>query len=143
MTLDTRRAVLVTGSLVTGFAVLRLMLHLSPDADFMVGGYNVHHLFPGLLLITAGGIPLALVPGRHPFVDVSAVAFGLGLGMALDEWVYLIVTDGSNAAYLLPVSFWGGAVMIALACAYVITLWRVSARCDAKQRDPDRRRAEE
>jgi uncharacterized membrane protein len=42
--------------------------------------------------------------------------------MALDEWVYLIATDGSNASYLLPVSFWGGAVAIVLACAYTVAL---------------------
>ena len=49
-------------------------------------------------------------------------AFVLGLGLALDEWVYLIVTDGSNASYLLPISFWGGVVVVGLAIGYVIVL---------------------
>ena len=42
--------------------------------------------------------------------------------MALDEWVYLIATDGSNAAYLLPVSFWGGVVVVGLALVYAVAL---------------------
>jgi hypothetical protein len=46
------------------------------------------------------------------------VVFGAGLGMALDEWIYLIATDGSNASYLLPVSLYGSVVVVALACLY-------------------------
>ena len=50
------------------------------------------------------------------------------MSLALDEWVYLIATDGSNASYLLPVSFWGGLVMIVLACVYVGLLLVVHRR---------------
>lgn len=108
------------------FVVLRAWLHLSPDADFDVAGYNVHHLFTGLVLIAAGGIPLAVLGAAGRGLDVARVAFGAGLGMALDEWLYLIATDGSNAAYLLPVSLWGGVAAVALAAAYALALgwWR-------------------
>ena len=106
-------------ALVVPFVVLRLWLYVWPDADFNVGGYNIHHLYTGLLLITLGGLPLALFRGASRWLDLAAVVFGVGLSLALDEWVYLLVTDGSNASYLLPVSFWGGLGMIALACGYV------------------------
>jgi hypothetical protein len=49
------------------------------------------------------------------------VTFAL-LRLALDEWVYLIATDGGNASYLLPVSVWGGVVVVGLACAYALGL---------------------
>jgi hypothetical protein len=52
--------------------------------------------------------------------------------MALDEWVYLIATDGSNASYLLPVSFWGGAMVIGMACLYTIALMVLSRRSNRK-----------
>jgi hypothetical protein len=61
-------------------------------------------------------------------LDLAAVVFGVGLSMALDEWVYLITTDGSNASYLLPISFWGGAVMIGLASGYLAALYLSSKR---------------
>jgi len=48
--------------------------------------------------------------------------------MALDEWVYLIATDGTNASYLLPVSFWGGVIVVALACLYAYGLTRLKAK---------------
>ncbi|HEX9942279.1 MAG TPA: hypothetical protein VGG03_09705 [Thermoanaerobaculia bacterium] len=122
----TRNGLLLGASMLATFAVLRAMLQLSPDSDFNVGQYNVHHLFTGLLLIAAGGIPLAVFRGSTRRLDAALIVFGAGLGMALDEWVYLIATDGTNASYLLPVSFWGGVIVVGLACAYTIALvaWR-------------------
>ncbi len=124
--MDTRRARFVVASMLAIFVITRVMLHMSPDSDFDVAGYNIHHLFTGLLLIVAGGLPLALFPGRSRALDAAAVIFGGGLALALDEWVYLIATDGTNASYLLPVSLRGGILMIALATLYVGVLYMVS-----------------
>ena len=124
--MDNRRARLIVGSLLLTFIVIRVMLHMSPNSDFNVGGYNIHHLFTGILLLTIGGIPLTLFPGRSVILDLSAVLFGAGLSLVLDEWVYLIATDGTNASYLLPVSLRGGIIMIALAALYVGRLYVLS-----------------
>ena len=117
-----RNAITLLVSMAGTFLVLRASLYFSPDSDFNVGSYNIHHLFTGLLLAALGGIPLALFSGGGRLRWAALVIFGVGLAMALDEWVYLIVTDGSNASYLLPISFWGGAVVVGLACAYTIVL---------------------
>lgn len=117
-----RNALILAGSILAAFAAVRIHLAIDPDADFNVGQYNVHHLYTGLVLITLGGIPLAVLRGSSRIMDAALVAFGVGLGLALDEWVYLIVTDGTNASYLLPVSFWGGLIAVAAALAYVIAL---------------------
>jgi hypothetical protein len=114
------------------FALLRAYLHFSPNTDLNIGHYNIHHLFTGLLLIVAGGIPLAIMDASTWGLDLARWIFGAGLGMALDEWVYLIATDGSNASYLLPVSFWGGVVVIGLALAYTATLMFFGKRADRK-----------
>lgn len=119
---DRRRARLLLASLLGTFSIVRLALWYEPDADFTVWGHNIHHLFTGLVLIVAGGVPLALVAGRSGWLDAAAVAFGAGLALALDEWVYLIVTDGSNASYLLPVSFRGGLVAVGLGAAWVVAV---------------------
>lgn len=124
-----RNALLLIGAVLVTFAALRISLHLSPDSDFNIGGYNVHHLFTGLLLITVGGVPLALFRGSTRRLDLCLIVFSVGLAMALDEWVYLITTDGSNASYLLPISFWGGVAVVGLACAYAAGL--AVARRDA------------
>lgn len=116
------------GSMLLPFIILRVALHIAPNSDLNIGRYNIHHLFSGLLLATIGGIPLAILPGSSRKLDLARLIFGAGLSMALDEWVYLIATDGSNAAYLLPVSFWGGVIVVGLACVYAVTLTLLSRR---------------
>jgi hypothetical protein len=104
------------------FAVMRAYLHMSPNSDLTIGGYNIHHLFTGLVLLTLGGIAAVIVPPRSRLSLSAIVIFGVGLALALDEWLYLIVTDGTNASYLLPVSFWGGFVAVVLATGYALAL---------------------
>jgi hypothetical protein len=124
--MNKRRAGIIAASMIVTFIVVRSMLHLSPDSDFNVGGYNVHHLFTGLVLVTVSSIPLALFPGNSLLLDVMSAMLGAGLSLALDEWVYLIATDGSNASYLLPVSLKGGILMVGLAVAYLAILYILS-----------------
>lgn len=128
-----RNGLLLVVSIGATFVVLRAMLHMSPNSDFDVAGYNIHHLFTGILFIIAGGIPLAMFRGSSRRMDVAVVVFGVGLGMSLDEWIYLIATDGTNASYLLPVSFWGGLAVVGIACGYAMVL--VAAR---SRRSPNR-----
>lgn len=129
-----RNGILLVASMTATFLVLRVALYLTPDSDVNVAGYNIHHLFTGLVLIAAGGIPLAIFRGSTRRLDAARVLFGAGLGMALDEWVYLIATDGSNASYLLPISFWGGLVVVGLACIYAVLLIALRVR-QARQQD--------
>jgi hypothetical protein len=119
---DRRRGRLVLGSLVLTFMVVRLALWRSPDSDFDIAGYNVHHLFTGVLMMAAGGLPLVLRAGRSRGLDVACVVFGAGLALALDEVVYLIATDGTNASYLLPVSFWGAVIVVGAGVAWLVVI---------------------
>lgn len=122
MKIDRRRLVIVLLSLVCTFVVMRGFLHAFPGTNFDVAGYNIHHLFTGLLLLTVGGIPLVVTAGGGRVTDLACVCFGSGLAMALDEWVYLITTDGSDASYLLPISLWGGVIMIGLTAGYILAV---------------------
>ncbi len=125
MEFDKRRALLFLAFLLAPFLVFRTVLFLSPHTNLTVGAYNIHHLFIGLFLIVLGGVPMAVVRGAARVLDVATAIFATGLSLALDEWVYLITTDGSDASYLLPISFWGGVTMIATACLYVLALYLV------------------
>lgn len=122
MSINRRRAWLMVATLIGTFVFLRVYLTLSPNTNLDIGPYNIHHLYTGLLLIVVAGIPLALFQGNSRWLDAVAAFFGVGLSMALDEWVYFIATDGSDAAYLSSVSLWGGAVMIVLTCLYIAGL---------------------
>jgi hypothetical protein len=124
------RAKILLISLVFTFIVIRAWLFYFPNADFNLLGYNIHHLFTGLLLITISGIPLVLYSDTSRILNTASAIFGIGLALALDEWVYLITTDGSNMSYLLPVSLWGGAIFIAIACIYIVMYYVWSGRKD-------------
>ncbi len=124
-----RVALFVVPALAT-FIVLRSYLWFAPDTDLNVGAYNIHHLYTGLVVATIGGVPLAVFDSaaNHRVVDLARVVFSVGLAMALDEWLYLIVTDGTNSSYSLPVSLWGGLFAVVLACAYAWLLVALGRR---------------
>jgi hypothetical protein len=65
-------------------------------------------------------LPLALGAGTGWAATLLVAGSGVGLSLVLDEWVYLIVTDGSNASYLLPVSLWGAVALHAAVTVAVI-----------------------
>ena len=134
MQVDHKRVWLIVGSMLLTFVAFRAYLHFSPNTDFNVGPYNIHHLYVGLLLILLGGVPLAIFQGQGRALDLATIVFGVGLSMALDEWVFLITTDGTNASYLLPISFWGGATMVGLAGAYTLALYLCSPKKPKKNR---------
>jgi hypothetical protein len=119
------RALVLIAAMGLTFAAMRAYLHISPNTDLNVAGYNIHHLFTGLILLTLGAIPAVLLPHTHRWSVPAVVVFGVGLALALDEWLYLIVTDGTNASYLLPISFWGGFAAVVMAMLYA---WVVSRR---------------
>ena len=85
MVINKKRIILILVSLLITFIFLRIYLHLFPDTNLDVAGYNIHHLYTGLLLITLGGLPLAILNGTNRFLDLAAITFGIGLSMALDE----------------------------------------------------------
>ena len=72
-----RNGTILICALLASFGVLRILLGLSPDSDFDVAGHNVHHLFTGLVLIAAGGIPLAIFRRGSRLLDAALVAFGV------------------------------------------------------------------
>jgi hypothetical protein len=125
--LATRHGILATSMGVT-FVVMRAYLHWSPNTDFNVAGYNVHHLFTGVLLIVVCGIPAVAAPLSPRSRRIATAGFGAGLAMALDEWVYLIATDGTNASYVQPLSLISGTLMVGLACGYALALGHACRR---------------
>jgi hypothetical protein len=91
-----RNAFILIGTVLLTFVTVRVALFASPNSDLTLGPHNVHHLFTGQLFIVLGGIPLAIFRGHTRRLDLALVVFGIGLALALDEWVYLIATDGSS-----------------------------------------------
>ena len=90
---------LLVGMLLSfGFIRMSTRLMRSPKVPWWPGsistggGIHVHHLVFGIiLLLLAGFLAFALQP-ESPWLEVLAVAFGIGAGLTLDEfalWLYL------------------------------------------------------
>ena len=128
METNKKRAIILAASILATFLFMRTVLYFLPNADLYVAGYEVHHLFVGILLMAASGIPLIILrQGDERWLDVSALAFGIGLSLALDEFVLLIATAGSNTDYYLPISLNGALVMVGLALAYILIIKSLTA----------------
>lgn len=124
-------ALLILIALLGTFIPQRLYLHLvNPNADAFLFGYNIHHLFTGAVIEIPAATVLALRVGGIWARRIAAVAFGSGSSMVLDEVVYLITTDGTNQAYLTPVSLWGAVVLVGSASAAVFLVYLTSAHSD-------------
>ena len=109
------------------FVGQRLYLHLvNPNTDLYILGHNVHHLFVGALMAISAAFVLAFRPDL-PWLTLAALALlGSGSAMVLDQIVFLIATDGSNASYLKPISLWSAVVLEALAVALLLLLYALS-----------------
>ena len=85
---------LILLSLVITFGIVRVITHaIHTNARWWPGhdletksGLHIHHMVPGILLLMFSGyLGLSLEPGT-PWRELLAVAFGVGLGLTLDEF---------------------------------------------------------
>ncbi|MDA5280059.1 hypothetical protein ACWGHM_16505 [Streptomyces sp. NPDC054904] len=85
-------------SFVTSFLVTRVITRLiragrGPFKNITPGGVHVHHVVPGVILVIVGGFG-AVGSGRYGFgAALSAVLFGLGAGLVLDEFALILHLD--------------------------------------------------
>ncbi len=85
---------LILLALVVTFGIVRTITHaIRNDSKWWPGGnvetksgLHIHHMVPGiLLLMIAGYLGLSLEPGS-PWRELLGMAFGVGLGLTLDEF---------------------------------------------------------
>ena len=79
---------------VVTFIVTRLIVRMiragkGPFSDNTVGGVHIHHVIPGLLLMTAGGL-IALGGIGQGWDGTGSVLFGMGLALVLDEFALIL-----------------------------------------------------
>ena len=139
-------------SFVVAFCVARILVFLImsrdlPDMYLYIGGSHVHHLNYGIVLLSLVGALFLFSPPSGRWLDLVAMAYGIGLALTFDEfgmWLNLggsywqrasldaVVVIGSGlllAAYMPPLKYWtvgrfAGA--IAVLGLLVVFFWRLS-----------------
>ncbi|MFJ7265780.1 hypothetical protein ACIQV3_03785 [Streptomyces sp. NPDC099050] len=85
-------------SFVLSFLVTRVITRMiragrGPFKNVTPGGMHIHHVVPGVILVIIGGFG-AIGSARHSFgAGLSAVIFGLGAGLVLDEFALILHLD--------------------------------------------------
>jgi hypothetical protein len=83
---------------VVTFLITRGIVHLirsghGPFRNISVGGLHVHHVVPGVILMTVGGFMLAAVRTTGGLATAAAIVFGVGAGLVLDEFALILHLD--------------------------------------------------
>lgn len=106
------------------FVGQRLYLHLIRVQHIYPGGYLLHHLFTGTLIVVPAAFVLAFGTRSRLLTFIAPAAVGIGSAMILDEVVYLVATKATDQDYISPLSFWGGTILISLAIIFLLFLYR-------------------
>ncbi|MGW2748887.1 hypothetical protein [Streptomyces sp. NPDC001450] len=83
---------------VVTFVVTRVIVRLiragkGPFGNVKAGGLHIHHVVPGVVLTVIGGFG-AVASDRHGAgAAISAVVFGMGAGLVLDEFALILHLD--------------------------------------------------
>jgi hypothetical protein len=91
---------LVLVGLIGSFAFIRMSTRIirSESISWWPGniesdsGVHVHHLVFGIVTMMAAGTLAFVADSRSPFTEICALAFGIGIGLTIDEfalWVHL------------------------------------------------------
>jgi hypothetical protein len=118
---------LIFVSLLFWFIVSRLFVMYFPGKSVFIKGYHIHHFFFGLILLSLAGY-IAIVSKRAALERLSAIMYGSGAGMLLDE-IGLFLTCGTmdkGCDYWARVTFDVFIIVVSLflAIIYFGPFWR-------------------
>ncbi|MFJ3910249.1 hypothetical protein EDE04_4926 [Streptomyces sp. 2132.2] len=85
-------------SFVLSFLITRVITRMiragrGPFKNITPGGIHIHHVVPGVILVIIGGFGAVGSGGRGFGAMLSAVIFGLGAGLVLDEFALILHLD--------------------------------------------------
>ncbi|MGX4692620.1 hypothetical protein [Streptomyces sp. JNUCC 63] len=89
---------LALAAFVLTFVVTRTITRLiragkGPFGNVKAGGLHIHHVVPGVVLTVLGGFGAVASNGRGLGTEASAVVFGIGAGLVLDEFALILHLD--------------------------------------------------
>lgn len=145
-----RAGLALLGAMLLSFAFIRLSTRMIRaevswwPGNVTPGGLHIHHLVFGIvLMMVAGFLGFALQPGS-PTLEILAAAFGVGVGLTLDEfalWLYLedvywaeegrrsvdavifaTIIAGALLLGLTPVSSADGSILVSIATILLFCL---------------------
>lgn len=89
---------LALASFMATFLITRLITRLiragkGPFRNVTPGGVHIHHVVPGVVLTVVGGFGAVTSASTGWWAGISAVLFGIGTGLVLDEFALILYLD--------------------------------------------------
>jgi hypothetical protein len=97
-TADQRAGLILLGSMLLSFGFIRFSTRMIRaevswwPGNVTPGGLHIHHLVFGIVMMMSAGFAAFAIQPDSPWFEVSAAAFGVGMGLTLDEfalWLHL------------------------------------------------------
>jgi hypothetical protein len=95
---DQRAGLILLGSMLLSFGFIRFSTRMIRaevswwPGNVSPGGLHIHHLVFGIVLMMLAGFANFVIQPYSPWFEILAGAFGVGMGLTLDEfalWLYL------------------------------------------------------
>jgi hypothetical protein len=162
-TADQRAGLILLLAMLLSFGFIRLSTRMIRaqvswwPGNVSPGGLHIHHLVFGIILMMLAGFTAFAVEPASPWFEIAAGAFGVGMGLTLDEfalWLYLddvywseegrssvdavvfaAIIGGALIVGFTPLNASGGSIVAIVAsvvielaiCAFVALKGKVSA----------------
>lgn len=88
--------------------VIRVWVFLFPLRKIIIFGILIHHFWIGIIII----LFVLLLPRKY--LGLKEILFPIGLGVAVDELIYMILGGGTVKDYWSPYSVSGVIIMMAI-----------------------------
>ncbi len=112
-------------SIVASVLVTRFNLHYFGVWHVYIRKHILRHLFTGSLMVILSGFVLAFGPSHAWSAILTLIVFGVGSGLILDEIIFLMATNRTDADYTSKPSLTGAiwftlAGLVALFISYLL-----------------------
>jgi hypothetical protein len=107
---------------------LRTYLHLVQVQHIYPGGYLLHHLFTGTLMIIPASFIMAFGVSNKLIGILSRISLGIGAALVLDEIAFLVMTKASDGDYTSDISLYGSLLLTSLAILLLFYLYKTKTK---------------
>lgn len=119
---------LFVGFLIGGLFLPRFIVFLFPGLSAIIFDFEVHHLYWGVLLIIIFLLPLIFSCHFHPdhsrFFVLNFIFVGFGIGLVIDEFVFLFTGGTSDSDYWQDISLIFSIFFLIIIIVWILILYR-------------------
>lgn len=88
----------------------RILVFFVGEKSLFITGREIHHFYLGVILVMICGI-LFFFSKLKKIKKYSLIFFAVGVGAIVDEFTYILFTNGTHTDYSSPISYIGVIIL--------------------------------